>query len=282
MRVSGSSSSLASKKAGTYALLLALIVVFFFPVIWIFLTSIKTTGEIYAWPPVFIPTEPTLAHYKAVLFGSNLGRYIVNSIIVSSLSTVAIIFLGSLAGYGLGRVRFRGSAVLMVFFLALSMFPQLTIVPSIFIWFRNAGLLNNYLGLILAYTALFLPLALWIMTTYFRTIPDEIEDSAKMDGCGAFRFIWQILVPLSIPGVVAGALVVFILSWMEFFLALIILAKDKLRTATVGIALYPGEYAFPWELITTATLLAIIPIFLLTVFFQKQIIGGLTAGSLKS
>ncbi|MCF7944995.1 MAG: carbohydrate ABC transporter permease [Spirochaetia bacterium] len=256
-----------------------LMVIFFFPIAWIFLTSIKPTGEIYAWPPIFFPHNPTLAHYKAVLLDSNLGRYIINSIIVSTSSTIAVIFLASLAGYGLGRVKFKGSTFLLIFFLAMSMFPQLTIVPSIFVWFRKFGLLNNYLGLIAAYAGLFSPMALWIMTTYFRTIPNEIEDSAKMDGCSSFRFIWQILVPLSIPGVIAASLVVFILTWMEFFLALIILTKDALRTATVGIALYPGEYAFPWELITTATLLAIIPIFLLTAFFQKQIIGGLTAGS---
>lgn len=269
------------KRTTQYLIGFLLVIISFFPVIWIFLTSIKPTGEIYAWPPIFIPQEPTFAHYKTVLLGSNLSRYIINSIVISTLSTASVVFLGSLAGYGLGRIKFKGSTFLLIFFLAMSMFPQLTIVPSIFVWFRKLGLLNNYLGLILAYSGLFSPMALWIMTTYFRTIPDEIEDSAKMDGCSTFRFIWQILVPLSAPGVIAAALVVFILTWMEFFLALIVLTKDALRTATVGIALYPGEYAFPWELITTATFLAIIPIFLLTAFFQKQIIGGLTAGSIK-
>lgn len=273
------------QRAGTilfkYLFVLFLVVLFFFPVVWILLTSIKTTGDIYAWPPVYIPLHPTLQNYHVVLFGSKLGRYIANSVIVSSLSTVSVLFFASMAGYSIARIRFRGRQAILVFFLSMSMFPQLAIVPSLFVWFRQLGLINNFLGIVLAYTGLFSPIALWILATYFRTIPLEIEESAKLDGCGRLRILWSILMPLSIPGVIAAALIVFIQTWNEFFLALVILSKNLLRTATVGIALYPGEYAFPWELITTATFLAIVPIFILTAVFQKQIIGGLTAGSVK-
>ncbi|HUX11787.1 MAG TPA: carbohydrate ABC transporter permease [Spirochaetia bacterium] len=264
-----------------YLFVLFLVVLFFFPVAWILLTSIKTTGDIYAWPPVYIPAHPTLQNYHTVLFGSKLGRYILNSVIVSSLSTLSVLFFASLAGYSIARIRFRGRHLLLMFFLSMSMFPQLAIVPSLFIWFRQIGLINSFMGIVLAYTGLFSPLALWILATYFRTIPLEIEESAKLDGCSRLRILWSILMPLSIPGVIAASLIVFIQTWNEFFLALVILSKNLLRTATVGIALYPGEYAFPWELITTATFLAIVPIFALTAVFQKQIIGGLTAGSLK-
>ena len=267
-----------SKQTGFYILVIFLAVLFFFPVIWIFLTSIKTTGEIYAWPPVFFPSKITLENYKVVLLGSNLGRFILNSIFVSSLSTLLIVFFGALAGYGIARVNFKYSNIVLMFFLSLSMFPQLAIVPSLFLWFRRFGLINNYFGLIIAYTGLFLPIAIWIMTTYFRTIPLEIEESARIDGCTEIRILWQIVVPLSIPGVIAAGLIVFIFTWNEFFLAMVILSKNLLRTATVGIALYPGEYAFPWELITTATFLAILPLLFLTFIFQKKIISGLTAG----
>jgi len=268
----------ASKQTGFYILVIFLAVLFFFPVIWIFLTSIKTTGEIYAWPPVFFPSKPTLENYRVVLLGSNLGRFILNSIFVSSLSTLLIIFFGALAGYGIARVNFKYSNIVLMFFLSLSMFPQLAIVPSLFLWFRRLGLINNYFGLIIAYTGLFLPIAIWIMTTYFRTIPLEIEESARIDGCTEIRILWQIIFPLSIPGVTAAGLIVFIFTWNEFFLAMVILSKNLLRTATVGIALYPGEYAFPWELITTATFLAILPLLFLIFIFQKKIISGLTAG----
>jgi multiple sugar transport system permease protein len=260
---------------------IALVVLFFFPVVWILLTSIKTTGDIYAWPPAYVPRHVTLQNYRTVLFASKLGRYILNSVIVCSLSTLSVLFFASLGGYSIARIRFRGRRVLLLFFLSMSMFPQLAIVPSLFIWFRALGLINNYAGIVIAYTGLFAPIALWILTTYFRTIPVEIEESSRLDGCGRLRTLWSIILPLSTPGVIAASLIVFIQSWNEFFLALVLLSNNLLRTATVGIALYPGEYAFPWELITTATLLAILPIFLLTAVFQKQIIGGLTAGAVK-
>lgn len=264
-----------------YLFVAFLVVLFFFPIAWIFLTSIKTTGDIYAWPPAYLPHHPTIKNYEAVLFGSKLGRYILNSVIVSSLSTASVLFFSSIAGYSIARIRFPGRGVLLVFFLAMSMFPQLSIVPSLFIWFRKLGLINNYLGIVIAYTGLFSPISLWILATYFRTIPLEIEESAKLDGCSRLGTLWRIMLPLSIPGVVAASLIVFIQTWNEFFLALVLLSRNLLRTATVGIALYPGEYSFPWELITTATFLAIVPIFVLSALFQKQIIGGLTAGAVK-
>ena len=269
------------RKGLLYILLLLLVTVFFFPVVWIFLTSLKPSGEIYAWPPNFLPHAPSLDNYLRVLTESLLGRYILNSIVVSSFSVVIVITLASLAAYGIARLRFPGSGFVLLLFIALAMFPQLAIVPSIFVWFRRLGLLNTYRGILIIYAGLFTPLALWILTTYFRTIPLELEESARMDGCGVLRMIAQIILPVAVPGVVAAGLIVFIQTWNEFFLALVILARNVLRTATVGIALYPGEYAFPWDLITTATFLAIVPLFLITILFQKQIIGGLTAGSSK-
>jgi len=263
-------------------LMIVLVAIFFFPVIWIFMTSLKTTGEIYAWPATFFPHNPTLRNYKIVLFVSNLGRYIINSIIVSSLSTIFVSIIASFAGYAIARIRFKGSIFFLIFFLSLSMFPQLSIAPSLFLWFKKFHLINNYSGLILAYCGLFLPMAIWVMTTYFKTIPYDIEESAIIDGCSTVRILFQIIMPLSLPGVVASALIIFIFTWNEFFLALIVLSKDVLRTATVGIALYPGEYAFPWELISTATFLAIVPLIILMFFFQKKIISGLTAGAVKS
>lgn len=260
---------------------LFLVVLFFFPVTWILLTSIKTTRDIYAWPPVFWPRHPTWSNYHAVLFESNLSRFILNSVVVSTLSALSILLFGSFAGYGIGRLRFKGSTALLMFFLAMSMFPQLAIVPSVFLWFRRFGLVNSYLGLVIAYSGLFLPIAVWILSTYFRTIPQDIEDSARIDGCSVLRILWQIIAPLSAPGLVAAGLIVFIFSWNEFLMALVLLSRNLLRTATVGIALYPGEYAFPWELITTATFLAILPLLLLTFFFQKRIISGLTTGAIK-
>ena len=270
------------KKFLYYAMIVLLMVVFFFPVVWIFLTSLKTTGEIYAWPPTFLPQNPILDNYRIVLLESNLGRYIGNTLFIAGFSTFAVLLLASLAGYGIARIKFRGSGFFLIFFLAMSMFPQLSIAPSLFLWLRKIGLINRFLGLILVYAGLFTPIAVWILSTYFRTIPMDVEESAKIDGCSSMRILFQILMPLSLPGVAAAGLIVAIFVWNEFLLSLIILSKDLLRTATVGIALYPGEYAFPWELITTATFLAVLPLVFVLFFFQKNIISGLTAGAVKS
>jgi multiple sugar transport system permease protein len=270
------------KKVLYYTMLIVLSVVFFFPVVWIMLTSFKTTGEIYAWPPTFIPQNPVLINYITVFIQSNLGLYIGNTVIIALGSTFLILMLASLAGYGIARITFPGATFFLIFFLAMSMFPQLSVAPSLFLWLRKIHLINHFSGLILVYTGLFTPIAVWILSTYFRTIPMDIEDSAKIDGCSSMRILFQILIPLALPGIAAASLIVAIFVWNEFLLSLIILSKDTLRTATVGIALYPGEYAFPWELITTATFLAIVPLIFVLFFFQKNIISGLTAGAVKS
>ena len=270
------------KKTLYYLMLIALMTIFFFPVVWIMLTSLKTTGEIYDWPPTFIPKNPVLDNYETVFLKSNLGMYIGNTMIVACFSTLLVILLASLAGYGISRIRFKGASFFLVFFLAMSMFPQLSVAPSLFLWLRQLKLINHFSGLVLVYTGLFTPIAIWILSTYFRTIPMDVEESAKIDGCSSLRILFQILMPLALPGMAAASLIVAIFVWNEFLLSLIILSKDNLRTATVGIALYPGEYAFPWELITTATFMAVLPLFFVLFFFQKNIIGGLTAGAVKS
>lgn len=273
------------KMAGKLSFYIAIILIAFlcfFPVIWIFLTSIKTTREIYAFPLVYIPREPTLKNYIKVFLGSDFGRYLLNSLIVSSLATLLAIIPGSIASYSLARLRFKGRKTILLSILGLSMFPPIAIVPSLFLFFRLIGFVNTYQGLILAHSALYSPMAVWILTNYFKTIPMDLEDAARLDGCTFLGIMRNVILPLSLPGLVSAGLIVFIFSWNEFLASLVLLSKNELRTAVVGISLYPGEYAFPWELITTATFLAIIPLILFTLFFQKYIVGGLTAGAIKS
>ncbi|MFW5889528.1 MAG: carbohydrate ABC transporter permease [Bacillota bacterium] len=264
--------------------IIALIAVFFstFPIIWLFLTSIKRSEAIYAWPPKFLPSNPTIKHYIEIFFGENnfLG-YLINSTIVSVSVTIIVLSVGTLAAYAFARLEFKGKNTTMLIVLGLLMFPPLAVIPPLFLIFKKVGLVNNYLGLILGHSALFLPMTIWILTNYFQTLPKNIEDSAVIDGCSTLQMIWKILLPISLPGLVAAGLITFVFSWNEFLMSLVILSKNSMRTAVVGIALYPGEYALPWELISAATIIAIIPLMLLTVFFQKYIISGLTSGSIK-
>ncbi len=263
-----------------YVVVIVTVVVSFFPVVWLIFTSLKSRTQIYAYPPVYVPDPPTLHNYFLIITATpELLRYILNSFIVASCVTITILLFGGLAAYALTRLHFRGRRALMIGMLAVSMFPPIALLPAMFLTFMKLGLLNQYPSLIIAHSGIFAPMAIWILANYFRTIPLEIEDAARIDGCSLLRLFWDVILPLSIPGLISTGLIVFIFSWNEFPLALVLLTSNSMRTAPVGISLYPGEYGFPWETISTATVLAIIPILVLTGIFQRRIIGGLTAGS---
>ncbi|WP_083788603.1 ABC transporter permease subunit [Oceanicola granulosus] len=193
-------------------------------------------------------------------------------------TTALVLTIGGLTAYAISRLRLRFATAIMLGILAVSMFPPVSLLPAMFQLFRDLGLLNTYFGLIVAHTGLFLPIPVWILSGFFASLPVELEEAGRLDGMGFFRIFWTIIIPLSRPGYVATGLIVFIFSWNEFPLALVLMPADHMRTAPVGISLYPGEYAFPWETVSTATVLAIIPILAITALFQRQIVGGLTAG----
>lgn len=263
-----------------YALVALSVVVSFFPIVWLILTSLKTSAGIYAWPPQYWPSPWTLDNYRTVIVDSpELLRYVWNSFVVGLGTTVLVLSFGGLAGYALSRLKMRRAGLWMIGILAVSMFPPVSLLPSLFQTFLQFGLLNTYTGLILAHTGLFLPFAVWMLASYFATLPEEIEEAARLDGMGFLRIFRSVVVPLSWPGFVATGLIVFIFSWNEFPLALVLMTDNAMRTAPVGISLYPGEYSFPWETISTATVIAIIPVLVITAIFQKQIVGGLTAGA---
>jgi len=266
-------------RIGLYAVALLAVVVSFFPIVWLVLTSVKTSAAIYAWPPQYLPDPLTFRNYVTILTKSpELLRYIWNSLVVGIGTTAIVLVLGGFAGYALSRLRLRYGPAAMVAILAVSMFPPVALLPAMFQLFRDLGLLNTYLGLVIAHSGLFLPMAVWILAGFFASLPVEIEEAARLDGMGFTRIFTTVVVPLSKPGFVATGLIVFIHSWNEFPLALVLLPQNDMRTAPVGISLYPGEFAFPWETISTATVLAILPILAITAVFQKSIVGGLTAG----
>ena len=262
-----------------YVLVALSALISFFPIIWLILTSVKTQAGVYAWPPQYWPDPFTAKNYVAIFTKSpELLRSILNSFFVGTGVTVVVLVLGGMAGYALSRLRLRFAGPTMILILAVSMFPPVSLLPAIFQNFLQLGLLNTYAGLIIAHSGLFLPIAVWMLSSYFGTLPIELEEAARMDGMGYLRIFLTVILPLSWPGFVATGLIVFIFSWNEFPLSLVLMTQSAMRTAPVAISLYPGEYSFPWETISTATVLAIIPILAVTAIFQKQIVGGLTAG----
>lgn len=250
------------------------------PFIWFLATSLKTPVEVTAIPPKLIPSF-SIDFYLSAFKSYNLTHYLKNSLIVAASTTLICMVLATFAGYALSRTKMRGKRLILGIFLLVSMFPQISIAGPVWRILRNLGWLNSYPGLILPYVALTLPLAVWIMATFFRDFPWELEHAALIDGTSRIGAIFRVVLPLSAPGFFTASILVFIYTWNEFFFALLIMTNPKMQTLPVGIALFPGEFTMPWGEIAAASIISTVPLIFLVLIFQKRIIQGLTAGSIK-
>jgi len=199
------------------------------------------------------------------------------------LTVVISIAIAVSAAYALGRVSFKGRGILLLAILAVSMFPQVAILSGMFELIRWMGLYNEALGLVVPYTVFTLPFTVWVLTTFMRELPLELQEAAIMDGCGVGRIILQVFMPLLWPALVSTGLLAFIGAWNEFLFALTFVIDDTQRTVPVGISLISGSTAFeiPWGSIMAASVVVTLPLLLLVFVFQKRIVSGLTAGAVK-
>jgi multiple sugar transport system permease protein len=250
------------------------------PFLWFVATSWKSATEISAIPPVLWPSFHW-QHYYAALVHHGLLRYIANSAIVAGATTVISVVIASLAAYALARFKLRGARFYLLLLLALSMFPQIATAGPVWRLLSGLGWLNSYQGIVAAYIAFSLPFATWVLTTFFKELPYDIEEAALIDGCSRWQVLRLIVFPVAAPGVFTAALLVFIHAWNEFFFALIILTYPAVQTLPVGIALFPGEYTMPWGEIAAASTIATLPLIALTLIFQRRIVQGLSAGAVK-
>jgi multiple sugar transport system permease protein len=253
-----------------------------FPFYWIFVTSLKAPEAIYSYPPQVIPLQPTLANYENVFTGLPFATYLKNSFIVSTITTLVTVISGALAAYSVARVLVNQRAKVMFIFLLVSMFPGIIIISPLFRAFMALDLLNSYAALVIPNAALTLPLTLWILTAFFLQLPLELEEAARVDGCSRLQALWKVVVPLAAPGVFTAAILAFIATWNDFLFALIFNTRDEYRTATVGLALFPGQYTYPWGDVTAATVVVTLPLLLMVLLLQRWIIAGLTAGAVKA
>ncbi|QLG28963.1 carbohydrate ABC transporter permease [Halorarum halophilum] len=270
------------KKVGFYGSLLILVLVSMFPVIWIFLTSIKQPGSIVQFPVQYLPQNPTLENYRVALGNAPFFRYLINSAIVAGGTAILDVFLGAIAGYALSRLRFRFKLHVLLLILGTAMLPFISRLIPLFSLARSWGLLNNYLGLIIPYAAFQLPFAVWIFQAYFKELPDSLEEAGLMDGLSRIGVLFRIILPVSAPAMATTAIIVFIYAWNEFLFALTFMSQDSMRTITVGIALYGGQFETPWGTISAAVFTSIIPLMLFMLFFQRKVVEGLTAGTGKA
>jgi multiple sugar transport system permease protein len=250
------------------------------PFLWLVLTSLKSPAELTAIPPKLIPSFHW-SFYQSALEKYGLLRYIGNSVIVAGSATLISIVIGSLAAYAMARFNLAWTRFYLLVLLAISMFPQIAVAGPVWSILDHLRWLNTYQGLVAAYIAFSLPLAIWILTTFFREVPIEIEEAALIDGCSRSQALTKVVLPLAAPGILTAALLVFIHAWNEFFFALIIMTDPSVQTLPVGIALFPGEYTMPWGEISAASTVATIPLILLTLVFQRGIVRGLSAGAVK-
>jgi len=250
------------------------------PFLWQALTSLKPDTELTRLPPL-LPAAPTLDHYRSVFTGAPFLRIIANSAIVSFCSTALSLAIGSLAAFGLAKLNVRAKMAILFFVLSASMFPPIATVSPLYLIIRGFGLRDTWWALIVTYTSFSLPLSVWIMTNFFRQIPDELYHAARVDGCGPFQAFIRVMLPLAAPGVFTAAILVFIFSWNEFLFALTFTATPASRTIPVAIALFPGLHEVPWGDIAAASVIVTIPLVVLVFVFQRRIIEGLTAGAVK-
>ena len=253
----------------------------FFPAVWILLTSLKTETELLKVPITYLPEVATLDNYRTAFTAQPILRFMWNSLVVAGLSTALCVLVGALAAYALTRLRIPRRNLIMSALLAVSMFPLIALMVPLFKVMRELGLLNTYPALILPYAVLSLPVCTLVMASFFQDIPPDLEAAAMVDGCSRVGALFKVVIPLSAPGVFTAAILAFVNAWDEFLLALTMMNRVNMRTLSVGITLYQGEFAFPWPLISAALIIAIVPICILIAVFQERVVGGLTAGGVK-
>jgi len=256
-------------------------VAFLLPVVWLTVSAFKPVSELAAFPPSLLPIPPTLENFGAAFVDGDFGAFLWNSLIVAVLSTVVVVCLGLPAAYGLSRTRMKGSARILTSLLIVSVFPVIAVIPPLYVILRGMGWLNSYQALIVPYVAFGLPLAIWVMRNSLLPISPQMEEAAEMDGASTLRTIIQIIVPQALPGIFVAAVLTFVSCWQEFLMALSFNASAQYQTAPVGIALFGGAFQLPFGTIFAASLVALVPIFVLVLLLRRWVVDGLSTGAVK-
>lgn len=263
------------------SLALALLVAFVaFPFYWMIAASLTPEAELFSGLSLW-PRQPVLDHYRALWTERDFWLPIRNSLAVAGATTLLCVPLGALAAYALARLRFRGKTPVLAFFLAVTMFPQISIVSPLYLMLRGLHLIDTYPGLVLPYLTFAMPLAVWLLTGFFRQLPADLEEAARVDGASRAQTFLRILLPIAAPGLAATAILTFVYCWNEFLFALAFTLTPEHRTVPVAIALFRGRYQVPWGQVLAAAAVASLPVAAVILAFQRRIVEGLTAGALK-
>jgi trehalose/maltose transport system permease protein len=264
-----------------WPLALAIVAACAFPLVYAAATSLKSGTELFS-PSLWVQA-PTLQNYVHLLRQQDFGRNLLNSLLVAGGVTAASLALSLLAAWALGRVTFRGRGTLLFTILSASMFPQVAVLSGMYELIRGLGLYDSLQALLLADLLITLPFTVWVLVTFMRGLPREVEEAAMMDGIGLFTLIFRVFMPLLWPAMVATGLLAFIAAWNEFLFALTFTITPQMRTVPLAIALVTGHsaYEIPWGSLMAASVIVTLPLVVLVVLFQRHIVAGLTAGAVR-
>lgn len=253
-----------------------------FPVLWMFFSALKSNTEIFSLPPRLLPDELTLTAYRSILGDPAKVRFFLNSYLVAGVVTCLTVVIATLTAYAFSRYRFRLKSPLNAFIISTQTIPPITMLIPYFGMVVAFGIFDTYFALILTYLVFTLPYSILLMTGFLNTLPRELDEAVRVDGGSSWTALWRVIVPLSMPGIVATAVYTFLLSWNEFLFALTLTKSMEMRTVPIGISLLMGQHAFEWNEMMAMSVLGALPLLLLYLVAQRYFLAGLTAGSLKS
>jgi multiple sugar transport system permease protein len=259
----------------------AIVVFCLFPFYWLINISLKAGNDLQS--SSLIPPHPTLSNYSSIFKNPDFTHALRNSAIVALVTTLLALVVGSFCAYALARLRLRGKFVILAIVLTISTFPQIAIAAPLFKLWSDIGIFNTWIGLILPYLTFALPLTIYILVSFFREIPRDLEEAALVDGATHFQAFRKVVIPLAAPGLATAGILAFIASWNEFLLAVTLTSSSRARTVPAAIAFFTGatEHEVPYGSISAASVVISVPLILLVLLFQKRIVAGLTAGAVK-
>ncbi|MFP7834177.1 carbohydrate ABC transporter permease [Marisediminicola sp. LYQ134] len=269
-------------RTGTIAALLGAAVLAGFPIFWMVVSSFKTNSEVFESPPTLITENFSLDAYTAVFTDPTKLRFFVNSYVVAIAVTLLTLLVAILAAYAFSRYDFKMKGLLSIIIIGVQAVPPITLLIPYFTLIVALRLYDSYAGLILTYMVFTVPYAVIMMTGYFNTIPRELDEAVKVDGAGPLTALFRVIVPVAMPGIVSVGVYTFMIAWNEYLFALTLTRTEEMRTLPIGIQLLLGQANQEWAQLMSMSLLGMLPVLILFLFFQRHFIGGLTSGAVKS
>jgi multiple sugar transport system permease protein len=264
-----------------YVFIIVFVLVSVFPLLWVFKMSIITKSELFASPPTILPETPTGASYDTIFGDPRFQKSLINSTIIAGTTTILCLFFGSIAAYAIARLRFRFKSPVMTLILAISFFPHVAIIAPLFLQFRQINIINTYWAMIIPDTVFALPLTTWILVAFFKELPRDLEDAAKVDGATTIQALRMVILPLAAPGVFTAAILTFIYAWNEFLVANTFAFDENTQPVTVTIPNFATIYTVDYGAQAAASVVVTVPLVILVLIFQRWIVSGLTAGAVK-